>query len=553
MSELVFAPLGGVGEIGMNMGLYGYGPAEDRRWLIVDCGVTFAGPNLPGIDLILPDIRYLEGEAGRIDGLVLTHAHEDHYGALLDLWPELECPVFASPFARAMLDAKAHANGFSSSVPVTVVDPGVPFEVGGFTVEMVPMAHSIPESFGLLISTPAGNVLHTGDWKLDPQPVGGRPTDTARLEEIGRSVRPLAVVGDSTNATREGESPSEADVAETLETLIAEAEHRVAVTIFASNVGRMISIARAAQKAGRKVVASGRAVHRISQIARDLGMLEDIEPFLDHENFERLARKDVVLICTGSQGEARAAMARIARQEHPAISLAPGDTVVFSSRTIPGNEREVIDIQNRLIDQGVNLITDREALVHVSGHPRRDELRRMYDWLKPDILVPVHGEALHLSMHATLGRQAGIGTVLEARNGDLVTLFPKAGVSKGEVPTGRLYLDGNLLCEPEESRVAERRKLSFAGHVMVSLAVDRNGEVVSGPELRFNGIPVTADGDESLPNVAAEAVEGVLRSLPRKRRGDAKAFAEALRRAVRGELATAWDKKPVVEVVVHRV
>jgi len=552
-AELVFVPLGGVGEIGMNMGLYGLGPASDRRWLIVDCGVTFAGPHLPGIDLILPDIRYLESQTRRIDALVLTHAHEDHYGALLDLWPELECPVFASTFAKAMLDAKAMANGFVDTVPVQIAEPGKPFAAGAFTAELVPMAHSIPESFGLLIRTGAGNVFHTGDWKLDQTPVGGAPTDLDRLEAIGREVRPLALVCDSTNATRDGESPSESEVAGALEELIAAAPNRVAVTIFASNVGRMISIARAAQKAGRQVVASGRAVHRISRIARELGMLEGIDEFLDQDSFRHLPRDKVVLICTGSQGEPRAAMARIARQEHPAIELAAEDTVVFSSRTIPGNERDVIDIQNRLIDQGVRLVTDRDALVHVSGHPRRDELRRLYQLTRPDMLVPVHGEALHLKMHADLARAEGIETVLEARNGDLVRLFPKPGVARGEVPAGRLYLDGNLLCDPEQSRVGERRKLAFGGHIVVSVAVDAAGHILSGPDLRFAGIPETDDGDESLQNIAASAIEGVIRSLSRKRRANPDTFAEALRRAVRAEVAAAWGKKPTVDVVVHAI
>ena len=553
MSELVFAPLGGVGEIGMNMGLYGFGPARNRQWLIVDCGVTFAGPSLPGIDLIMPDLAPIIPERRKIVGLVLTHSHEDHYGALLDLWPDLECTVFASPFAKAMLEAKARENSFGEVPPVRTVLPGKPFAAGDFKVELVPMAHSIPENFALLISTPAGNVLHTGDWKLDPEPVGSVPTDVDRLQAIGRDVRPLAVVSDSTNATREGDSPSEADVARNLDKLIAEAPYRVAVTIFASNVGRMISIAKAARKAGRQVVASGRAIHRIGQIARDLGMMEGIPEFLDQDNFDTLPRDKMVLICTGSQGEARAAIARIAAKEHPAITLSAGDTVIFSSRTIPGNEREVIDIQNRLIDQGLRLITDRDALVHVSGHPRRNELKRLYEWTRPDVLVPVHGEALHLALHAQLGRDAGIKSVLEMRNGDLARLFPAARVEPKFFQTGRVYLDGSVLCTPEESKVSERRKLAFAGHIAVSLAVDSDGDIVSGPDIRFTGVPIAGDPDDNLQTIATDAIEGVVRSLAPKRRADPAAFAEALRRAVRGEVGNAWGKKPAVEVFVHRV
>ncbi|WP_035871134.1 ribonuclease J [Cucumibacter marinus] len=550
---MVFAPLGGVGEIGMNMGLYGFGPEGNRKWLIVDCGVTFAGPNLPGIDLILPDIRFLEEIGGDVVGMVLTHAHEDHYGAVLDIWPDIECELFASSFAKAMIDAKASSNGYPYTVPATIVEAGKPFKAGPFTVELVSMAHSIPESFGLIIESPAGTAFHTGDWKLDPDLIGGAPTDIARLRELGKSGKSLALVCDSTNATRDGESPSEAAVAATLERIIAGAENRVAVTIFASNVGRMVSIARAAQKAGRQVVAAGRAVHRIGGIARDLGLLEGIDDFLDQDAFGYLPRDKTVLICTGSQGEARAAMARIARGEHPDISLAKGDMVIFSSRAIPGNEREVIDIHNMLVDQGVELITDRDALVHVSGHPRRDELRQLYDWLKPETLVPVHGEPTHLHAHAKLGRDAGIKNILEARNGDMVTLFPTPGVSKAEVPTGRVYLDGNLICDPEETRVGERRKLSFAGHITASLCINGKGQVVSGPDLRMLGVPELDDDEDNLTEVAVDAISGVIKSMPPKHRGDPARFAEALRRAVRGEINAVWGKKPVVDIFVHKV
>lgn len=458
--QLVFVPLGGVGEIGMNMGAYGFGPRNNRKWLVVDCGVTFGDPSLPGIELIMANPEFLEDNADDVVGLVLTHSHEDHYGAVLDLWPGFEKPVYATQFTAAMLAAKRAGDGIVENVDMHIMRAGVPFQLGPFIVEPINVAHSIPESCALLITAPVGKVLHTGDWKLDPTPVGTPPTDIARFQAIGAEGGPIALVCDSTNALKDGSSPSETEVAATLEKLVAESTQRIAFTTFASNVGRVISIARAAQKAGRKVVISGRSLHRITGIARELGMLEGVDPFLDQDAYRTLPRDKIVLICTGSQGEARAAIARIARGEHPIIEFNAGDRIVFSSWAIPGNEREVIDIQNLLIDKGVEVITQSDGLVHVTGHPRREELVKLYGWLKPQVLVPVHGEAVHLQAHAKLGREHGIPHVLAARNGDMVRLFPEPQVYAGEVRTGELYLDGLVLCTPEESGVKGRRKLS---------------------------------------------------------------------------------------------
>jgi ribonuclease J len=552
--ELVFVPLGGVGEIGMNMGAYGFGPERSRKWIVVDCGVTFAGPAEPGIELILPDPGFLEENADDVLALILTHSHEDHYGAVLDLWPAFDKPVFATPFTAAMLTAKRASENIVDEVDVRDMRVGKPFSLGPFTVEAINVAHSIPESCALLITTPAGRVVHTGDWKLDPAPVAAPPTDLARFAAIGADrSSPLALVCDSTNAMKDGTSPSEDEVGATLEALIAESPHRVAVTTFASNVGRVISIARAAQKAGRKVVMSGRAMHRISGIARELGMMEGIEPFLDQNEYKALPRKKVVLICTGSQGEARAAIARIAREEHPEIALNAGDRVIFSSWAIPGNEREVIDIQNMLIDRGVDVITQNQALVHTTGHPRREELKALYDLLKPDLLIPVHGEAAHLEAHAALGRQHGIETVVHARNGDLVRLFPETTHFPGEIPVGELYLDGNILCTPDESGVKGRRRLSFGGHIVVSLCVSANGEVRSGPDYVLEGLPEVPDEEESLSLLVKRVVNGTLKSIPPKRRSDAEMVQGALIRSLRGEVSAFWGRKPNVTVFVHRV
>ncbi|GLQ09522.1 MBL fold metallo-hydrolase [Devosia yakushimensis] len=550
--ELVFVPLGGVGEIGMNMGAYGFGPERSRKWIVVDCGVSFGGPDLPGIELIMANPEFLEERADDVLALILTHSHEDHYGAVLDLWPGFEKPVYATPFTSAMLAAKRAGDGIVENVDITIMRPGKPFTVGPFTIEAINVAHSIPESNGLLISTPVGRALHTGDWKLDPTPVGNAPTDVARLQAIGQDrTTPLALICDSTNAMKDGESPSEADVAATLAALIAEAPHRVAVTTFASNVGRVISIVRAAHKAGRQVVMSGRSLHRITGIARELGMLEGLPPLLDQDAYKSVPRDKCVLICTGSQGEARAAIARIARGDHPVIDLNAGDRMIFSSWAIPGNEREVIDIQNLLIDKGIEIITQKDGLVHVTGHPRRDELRKLYEWTKPDVLVPVHGEAMHLDAHAKLGREAGIADVCEARNGDLVRLFPEPMAFPAEVRTGELYLDGLVLCTPEESGVKGRRRLSFGGHIVVSLCVNGAGHVVSGPDLVIEGLPETED--ESVSELIEDTIAGVLKSVPPKRRSDTEVLNSALFKGIRNEVNAYWGRKPNVSVFVHRV
>jgi len=550
--ELVFVPLGGVGEIGMNMAAYGFGPERKRKWIVVDCGVSFGGPDLPGIELIMANPEFLEEHADDVLALILTHSHEDHYGAVLDLWPVFDKPVYATPFTAAMLAAKRAGDGIVENVDVTIMRPGKPFTVGPFTIEAINVAHSIPEANSVLITTPIGRALHTGDWKLDPTPVVSAPTNVARLQEIGAdAASPLALICDSTNAMKDGESPSEADIADNLAALIADAPHRVAVTTFASNVGRVVSIVRAAHKAGRQVVMSGRSLHRIMGIAKELGMLEGLPELHDQDAYKSIPRDKCVLVCTGSQGEARAAIARIARGDHPVIDLNAGDRMIFSSWAIPGNEREVIDIQNRLIDRGVEVITQNDALVHVTGHPRRGELRKLYSWVKPDVLVPVHGEAMHLEAHAKLGRDAGIANVCEARNGDMVRLFPEPMAFPAEVRTGELYLDGLVLCTPEESGVRGRRRLSFGGMVVASLCVNAGGQVVSGPELVIEGLPETED--ESLAELIESVVANTIRSMPPKRRSDTEVLNSALFKAIRNEVNAFWGRKPNVTVFVHRV
>ncbi|MBU1175408.1 MAG: ribonuclease J [Alphaproteobacteria bacterium] len=550
--ELVFVPLGGVGEIGMNMAAYGFGPAGKRKWIVVDCGVGFGGPDLPGIELIMADPSFLEDQGDNVLALVVTHSHEDHYGAILDLWADFELPVYCTAFTEAMIRAKRAANEIVAEVEIRLMRYGAPFEIGPFRIEALPMAHSIPESSALHIETAAGRVLHTGDWRLDMSPVLGPPSDGKRLREIGAMPAKLALICDSTNAMKPGESVSEAVIEANLLEVIKAAPHRVAVTTFASNLGRVVAVARAARAAGREVVLAGRALHRVVAIGRELGLLDGVPPFHDQDVFSQLPRNKVLVLLTGSQGEARAALARVASGDHPSIGLDAGDTMLFSSWAIPGNERAVIDIQNALIDKGVAVITNADRPIHASGHPRRDELKQLYDWVRPAILVPVHGEAAHLHAHAAFGRENGIDTVMEIRNGDMVRLFPEPMRFPGEVRTDQLYLDGQILCTPEESGVRDRRRLGFGGMAVVSLVINRRGELVSGPDIEVEGLPELED--EDAPDaIADKAVRTTLKTLPAKRRSDPDLVSEAIRRAVRGELAAYWGKKPNVRVFVHQV
>jgi ribonuclease J len=548
--ELVFAPLGGIGEIGMNLSIYGVGNNRQRQWLIVDCGVSFASEeHLPGIDLILPDIRYLIEQRRNIVGLVLTHAHEDHMGALIDLWPRLNVPLYATPFTAALFEARRLSEPGAPKIPVNVVPLGGRLTLGPFDVEFINVAHSIPESNALAIRTPAGTVLHTGDWKIDPTPLIGAPTDQAKLTALGDG-GVLALVGDSTNAVRDGRSPSESDVARTLAELIRTAPGRVAVTTFASHVGRIRAVADAARAAGREVVLVGRAMERVAQVARETGYLDGVQDFRGAETYGYLPPDKVLALCTGSQGEPRAALARIAEDEHPEVTLASGDRVIFSSRAIPGNEKAVSRVINGLIGQGVEVITDRDHLVHVSGHPRRAELLDMIGWVRPKILIPAHGEALHLAEHAKLARSAGVPEVLLCRNGDLVRLAPGTAQIVGEVPSGRVYKDGALLVNAEGRTVAARRRLSFAGIVSVALALSERGALAADPEIELIGIPETDATGQSMADIARAAVEKTFDALPKPRRGDPDAVAEAVRRAVRSAIAERWNKKPICHVHV---
>lgn len=548
--ELVFCPLGGVGEIGMNFGLYGFGPARARKWLIVDVGVSFPDATMPGADLVLPDTRFIEKQADNIVGIVITHAHEDHYGALLDLWPRLRKSVWMTPFTAGLLEAKRGMDG-GADIPVEIYRAGDRFNVGPFEIEAIAVTHSIPEPVSLAIKTPLGVVIHTGDWKIDPEPTVGPLIDEARFTALGDE-GVLALICDSTNALREGDSPSERQVAGGLREVIEAASGRVAVTTFSSNVGRIRSIAEAARDAGRQVLVLGTSLKRVINVATELGYLSGLPEFVTEEDYGAIPRENLVILCTGSQGEPRAALAKLARDEMRSVALSPGDTVVYSSRVIPGNEKPILETKNLLIEQGIKIIEDGDALVHVSGHPRRNELRQMYKWTRPNMLVPVHGEAAHLVAHGLLGQESGIPQIGHVRNGDILRLAPGGPEIIDTVPVGRLYKDGKLVGTDEEMGIRDRRKLSYVGHVAVNVVLDDRFNLAGDPDLIAIGVALADKKKEPLENLMLDAAIGAVESIPRVRRKNLDLVAESVRRAVRASANEAWGKKPLVTVFVTR-
>jgi ribonuclease J len=544
--ELVFVPLGGVGEIGMNAGLYGIGPERQRKWIMVDCGMGFAGEEgLPGVDLMFPDLTFIEERKKDLLGIFITHAHEDHIGAISELWPRLKAPVYATRFAKQLLETRRLSEPGAPKVDLREIKPGRRVTVG-------PVAHSIPESNAVAIRTEHGLVLHTGDWKLDDTPVAGDSTSPEAFTALGDEGI-LALVCDSTNVLREGRSPSEAEVSATLRKLIENAPHRVAVTTFASNVARIRAVAEAAQACGRQVIAVGRAMDRVIDVARECGYLDGLPDFLTADSYSHVPRDKVVCLLTGSQGEPRAAMSRVSRHDHPAISLTAGDRVIFSSRAIPGNERDVGAIINDLIEDGIEVITDRTELVHVSGHPRREEMVAMYSWTRPKAVVPVHGEALHLDEHARFARSQGVETVVKARNGAVVRLAPGKPEVVEHVRAGRLYKDGNVLIDAKDRAIPERRKLAQTGIVSVALAIDERGEMAGEPAVDIMGLPNRGRDGEPLLDTVVDTVNRTINGLSRGKMKDSEAVEIAVDRAVRSAVNEVWGKKPACHVQVVEV
>jgi ribonuclease J len=548
IGELAFLPLGGTGEIGMNLNLYRWREAGQEKWIAVDCGIGFGGSELPEVEVMMADPGFIADRRERLLGLVITHAHEDHIGAVAWLWPQLQCPVYATPFAAAVLRRKLTEAGLANQVRVHVIPPGGSIDLKPFALRFLRLAHSIPEAQSLVIETPAGIVLHTGDWKLDPNPLIGPPTDEAALAALGAK-GVLALVCDSTNAMVEGHSGSELDVRNSLSALIRDLTGRVAVTCFASNVARMESIALAAQDAGRSVALVGRSLRNMDAAARECGYLRSIPPFLTEDDIDDVPDDNILMIVTGSQGEPRSALARIARDEHPRVSLGEGDTVIFSSRMIPGNERAIGTVQDQLVRAGVRLMTDDDHLVHVSGHPARDELRRMYRLVKPRYAVPVHGEWRHLSAHAELAQEAGAEPFM-MEDGDIITLFPGRPAITDSAPVGRLVVDGTRLLPLKGEVMTARRRMLFNGIVVASLAVDQAGRLLGRPKVSAPGL---LEPDETETDRVADDFADTLRDLPADLRRDDTALADAARAALRRTLGRRIGKRPVVDVHLIRI
>jgi ribonuclease J len=541
-NELLFLALGGSGEIGMNVNLYGC----DGKWIMVDLGMTFADPAYPGIDLVLPDLAFIEERRKDLLAVVLTHGHEDHIGAIPYLAQDLGVPLYATPFTAGLIAEKLKEEGLENEVEVRLIDIGGSAAIGPFEVRFVPLAHSIPEGNALLIAAPYGKIFHTGDWKLDEFPQLGDPADAAALTRVGDEGI-LALVCDSTNVFQEEASGSEQEVREGLDRVIGEAEGRVLVTTFASNAARLSTLGKVAEDTGRRVCVAGRSLDRILRVARSVGYLTDFPETVDFETAMQLPRREVMIVATGGQGEVRAALARIAFGQHK-LSVTEGDLVVFSSKQIPGNEIAIGRIQNELAGRGVRMITDRQANVHVSGHPGRPELAAMYGWIRPEIIVPVHGEMRHMVEQRRFAAARGVPRGIVQKNGDLVRLAPDGPEKIGEERVGRLVLDGDVILAADGSTMNERRKLSWQGLISVALALNGDDRLEGGVELGLQGIPVEEDRDAFLEEACAAAAEAARRAA-----GNEGKLREEVRLAVR-RCATEWTgKKPIVDVLVVRV
>lgn len=548
--ELVFLPLGGAGEIGMNLNLYGWGPPADRRWLMIDCGIGFNANVIPGADILLPDPAYIIDRRDRLVGLVLTHAHEDHLGALPYLWPQLRCPVYATPFTRAMMRHKLRRDGVMAELQPMAFPQSGRLDVGPFSLQLVGVTHSIPEAQAIVIRTPGATVVHTGDWKLDPDPVVGPASDEQALRLLGDE-GVTALVCDSTNVFEEGRTGSEASLQSDLRRLIAGCSQRVVVTCFASNIARIATIAAAARDAGRVVLIAGGSLKRTCGAALESGYLRGLPPLLDDGLFARLPRNECLVICTGGQGEPRAALSRILQGDHPNVDLEPGDTIIFSTRNIPGNEMAISRVHNGLLRRGIDVLTYRDGAIHVSGHPARGDLEQMYALVRPQVAVPVHGELRHLLAHAELARTLGVPEPIVVENGTVVRLAPGPACVVETVAAGRLAVEGRRAVPADGELVRDRIKAIYNGSVTVTVVLERSRRAVR--EVLLSSVGLVEQGEEHIVWSMREAVQEAVDALPSAQYDDDPVVVETARIAVRRAARQAIDKRPLAHVHVVRV
>lgn len=549
--DFYFIPMGGSEQFGVNFNLYAY----QGRWLGVDCGIGFADHRLPGIDIVLPDPSFLEDRRDDLEALIVTHAHEDHVGAVPYLWPRLRCPVYCTKFTALVLRRKLEEAPESRQMDIRIVEPGDTAEIGPFKVHFLHVAHSIPDAFSMIIETPEGRVIHSGDWNLDPTPVIGAPTDGEAFRKAGRE-GVLAYIGDSTNSGVDGRAGSEQEAERGLEEVFRNCRGRIAVTTFSSNIGRIQSVCRAAEACGRSVTVIGRSMHSMIAAARECGYLEDLQPFLSEGEIDELPADQQVLVVTGSQGEARAALAKIARGEMRGVTLGRGDTVIFSARPIPGNEKDIDEVKNNLVAAGIQVIGagDTAHVIHVSGHPCRDEVAEMYQWTKPELVIPVHGERVQLEAQADLARKCQISQVIVPSNGSVIRIKKGQSGIIDHVETGLLGVEAGRLVRTDHPAIVERRKLQFTGAVHVSVVMDERGDLISRPQASTIGlIDVENEDEQSLEHDLCDEIEDILADMQRSDRKDDHAVHEELRIGARRFINMVLGLKPKATVHVLRV
>lgn len=547
-NNFLFLPLGGSGEIGMNLNLY----CCNGKWLMVDCGISFADERAPGVDVIVPDASWIAEHSDDLLAIIVTHAHEDHVGAVARLWPGFRCPVYTSPFTAEILHNKLKEENLVEEVEVNIVAPGSSLQIGEFHLDFVDLTHSIPEMQALMITTPYGKVLHSGDWKLDPDPVVGPASNMAKMADVS-SGDILAMVCDSTNVFKEGVSGSEGDVQNSLDKLLGTiTEGRVAVTTFASNIARVKTIALVAERHDRHVVLVGRSLHRMTEAAKKAGYLSDLPLFLTERDAGHIPREKLLLLCTGSQGEPRGAMARIARDEHNQISLTPGDTVIFSSKVIPGNEKTLYALHNQLTENKVNVITEADEFVHVSGHPARDELTEMYNVVKPKISIPVHGEARHLQEHCALALSLGVEQAVEIKNGDVLKLAPGKTEIIGHVPFGRLAVDAGGLTPLDGEFLSTRRRMIYNGAANALVIVNEKGQITEDPVVKLRGVLDVSLFPELHKDLKREIISRHNEMKKADRLSDEK-VEESTRQAIRRIFRKLAGRRPITDVYVVRI